>query len=85
MGYIYKITNKINGKVYIGLTTTSIEQRWRGHINESKKCDRHLYASMRKYGIENFNIEIFMNNCLLLLLEHFECSCNILLIRVIFW
>lgn len=57
MGYIYKITNKINGKVYIGLTTTSIEQRWRGHINESKKCDRHLYASMRKYGIENFVID----------------------------
>ena len=57
MGYIYKITNKINDKVYIGLTTTSIEQRWKGHINESKKCDRHLYASMRKYGIENFVIE----------------------------
>lgn len=57
MGYIYKITNKINGKVYIGLTTVSIEQRWRGHVNESKKCNRHLYSSMRKYGVDNFYIE----------------------------
>lgn len=57
MGYIYKITNKINGKVYIGLTTTSMEQRWKGHVNDSKKSNRHLYSSMRKYGIENFIME----------------------------
>lgn len=56
-GYIYKITCLVNGKVYIGLTTTSIEQRWKGHIRDSKRSTKHLYASMRKYGIENFNIE----------------------------
>lgn len=56
-GIIYKITNIINKKVYIGLTTTSIEQRWKGHLTESKKNTKHLYSSIRKYGIENFKIE----------------------------
>lgn len=57
MFYIYKITNKINDKVYIGLTTETIEKRWSNHVRASKKCERHLYKSMRKYGIENFKIE----------------------------
>ena len=32
MGVIYKITNKINGKVYIGLTTVPLKERWRNHV-----------------------------------------------------
>lgn len=54
---IYKITNRINGKVYVGLTTTTLEGRWKSHVQHSKTCDRHLYKSMRKYGFENFTIE----------------------------
>ena len=56
-GCIYKITCLVNNKVYIGLTTTSIEERWKGHISVSKRSRKYLYASMRKYGIENFKIE----------------------------
>lgn len=58
MFYIYKITNKVNGKVYIGLTTETVEKRWLNHVRASKKCERHLYKSMRKYGVENFKIEV---------------------------
>ena len=29
---IYKITNKINNKVYIGLTTQTVEKRWEQHL-----------------------------------------------------
>lgn len=29
--FIYKISNKINEKVYIGLTTNTIKERWRQH------------------------------------------------------
>ena len=56
---VYKITNIINSKVYIGITTCSLEYRWSKHITESKniKNTKHLYKSMRKYGLENFSIE----------------------------
>ena len=56
MFYVYKITNIKNGKIYIGLTTVPIEMRWANHIRDSKRCNRHLYKSMRKYGIENFKM-----------------------------
>lgn len=61
MAYIYKITNDINQKIYIGKTEFSIEKRFREHCQDSqKKTEEHrpLYAAMRKYGIEHFNIEL---------------------------
>ncbi|MBP3630221.1 MAG: GIY-YIG nuclease family protein [Clostridia bacterium] len=57
MGFIYKITNLINNKVYIGLTTETIEKRWKSHIHCVGKVKRHLYYAMEKYGVENFIIE----------------------------
>lgn len=58
MAYIYKITNLINGKSYIGKTGRTIEQRWDEHKREIyKHYNRPLYAAMRKYGIDNFQIE----------------------------
>ena len=52
---IYKITNKINNKVYIG-QSVDIERRWRQHKNSS--LDYPLYQAFRKYGIDNFQFEI---------------------------
>ena len=59
MGYIYKITNQINQKVYIGLTSRSIEQRWQEHLRsvETLKEKRPLYRAIAKYGKDNFTIE----------------------------
>lgn len=55
---IYKITNKINQKPYIGYTKTSIADRWKRHIKElDKGTNRKLYDAMRKYGKEDFTIE----------------------------
>ena len=56
---IYKITNNINNKVYIGLTTCSLEYRWSRHLTEAKNVNnkKHLYKAMRKYGLEKFSIE----------------------------
>ena len=34
MGYIYKITNNINGKVYIGKTDFTVESRWKNHLHD---------------------------------------------------
>lgn len=57
--YIYKITNKINNKVYIGLTTTTIEKRWSTHKRYAigKYKNHPLYNAMIFYGINNFSIE----------------------------
>lgn len=57
MGVIYKITNKINKKVYIGLTTVPLEERWKNHVTSVGRTKRPLYYSMKKYGIENFSVE----------------------------
>lgn len=55
---IYKITNLINNKIYIGKTTKSIANRFRSHLKNAKnKINRYLYDAMNKYGYENFTIE----------------------------
>lgn len=58
---IYKITNKINGKSYIGLSG-DVFIRWSEHRCHYKTIDNILYRAMRKYGIENFTFEI-LENC----------------------
>jgi len=54
---IYKITNLINGKMYIG-KSTNIYKRWYEHKKLYLTLNSHLYYSMRKYGIDNFSFEI---------------------------
>ena len=58
--YIYKITNKINNKVYIGQTIRPIEQRWNRHINDALNniLDTHFARAIRYYKPENFIVEI---------------------------
>lgn len=61
MSYIYKITNDVNNKLYIGKTDFSIEKRFQEHCNDAfrqKNEKRPLYSAMRKYGIEHFKIEL---------------------------
>ena len=58
MGFIYKITNRINNKIYIGQTARTLNIRWKEHKIASISSDRPLYKAMRKYGIDNFHIEI---------------------------
>ena len=69
---IYKITNKINGKCYIG-QSNDIIKRWKTeykwyHINS------HLQSAFNKYGLENFDFEIVE-----------ECQPNLLNEREQFW
>nr|DAR02120.1 MAG TPA: intron associated endonuclease [Bacteriophage sp.] len=60
---IYKITNKINGHSYIGLSK-NIEHRFADHRTkpfQSKRKDdqeKVLYKAIRKYGLDNFSFEI---------------------------
>ncbi len=75
MGFIYKITNTENDKIYIGKTTKSIEERFTKHLYASQYYHKtKLYAAINKYGIDKFKIE---------LLE--ECNDDELSHKEIFW
>lgn len=60
---IYKITNQINKKVYIG-QSRNIKERWKNHrvrsnnFTEEDKSTSLLYRAIKKYGISNFTFEV---------------------------
>lgn len=54
---IYKITNKINGKCYIG-QSNDIYRRWKQELAPNAKLNPHLARAFEKYGIDNFDFEI---------------------------
>ena len=54
---IYKITNKVNGKQYIGYTSVAIKKRFSQHIQRSKKSNDGVHGAIQKYGRENFIVE----------------------------
>jgi group I intron endonuclease len=63
MGYIYKITNKISKKCYIGETKSkNVESRWNQHINtiEKNKGCPALRDAVKKYGWDNFKFEVLI-------------------------
>lgn len=58
MKTIYKIENKVNGKLYIGQTINPIKIRFKKHlaqVNCKNQCSA-LYSAIKKYGKENFEI-----------------------------
>jgi group I intron endonuclease len=52
---IYKITNLITGKFYIGQTRMPLKRRWAVH--KASKRTSPLTSSIKKYGVDNFKIE----------------------------
>ena len=66
MNTVYKITNRINNKSYIG-SSIRVEKRWQQHKNaafnpNNKGYNYPLYCAFRKHGIENFNFEILKDD-----------------------
>lgn len=54
-GFIYKITNKVTGMIYIGQTTRTPEERFEDH----KHCKTsYIGRAIRKYRVENFTVEV---------------------------
>lgn len=65
MSYIvYKITNVANGKIYIGITNKSLQERWRAHCRSalSRRDSVVFHKAILKYGKESFKQEILENN-----------------------
>ena len=74
MGYIYKIWNEDNDKLYIGQTSIGIKARWSQHLKNYLTNDAVIYRAMRKHGAGIFHIE-----------EIEECDNSILDEREIYW
>ena len=56
---VYKITNNIDGKFYIGITIRDFKKRIAGHIHSAKNGSEYaLPRALRKYGPENFTFEV---------------------------
>lgn len=64
MGFIYKITNKINNKIYVGQTIKTrptdrfSQHRYIARHLEQEKNSSYLHQAMAKYGVDNFTFEI---------------------------
>lgn len=62
-GHVYKITNQITGKEYVGFTTRSVEHRFKKHKSMVyKKGCSALYRAMEKYGKENFTVQVLFTS-----------------------
>lgn len=62
-GKIYKIINKVNGKIYVGQTIKSLKERFQKHCQRTTKKDKYhlnmaIKKAIRKYGKDNFTIEL---------------------------
>ena len=55
---VYLVGNTVNGKRYVGITTKTLEERWRQHcwLAENDGCQA-VYRAMRRYGIKAFEIQ----------------------------
>ena len=74
---VYKITNDINNKIYIGATTFPLAKRWNEHLSDAKKsgkCHRPFYAALNEFGVSHFHIS-----------ELEKCSDDILYEREKYW
>lgn len=58
---VYKHTNKINGKIYIGITCRPVSKRW-GAQGQCYKNNAHFYSAIQKYGWDNFEHEILFSD-----------------------
>ena len=60
---IYKITNNTNSKSYVGKTNKEVEKRFNEHLKSSEKGSKFiLHSAIRKYGPDNFSIEILFQS-----------------------
>lgn len=59
---VYLITNLINNKKYVGQTRGSLDKRWKRHCWKTKKNKYYLHRAIKKYGKNNFKVEI-LHSC----------------------
>lgn len=78
VGCIYKHTNTVTGKCYVGQTTIGMEKRWKAHCIEAKSgnlVNSKFHNSIRKYGVDKWKHEVIVNNIPIELLNDLEINC----------
>lgn len=56
---VYRCTNLVSGKVYVGKTSATLHRRWREHQSAAKQGSPYLFhRAIRKYGAEAFQVEV---------------------------
>lgn len=70
LGIIYKATNTVNGKCYIGQTIQTFKRRKAEHLRaafspRNKRYNTHFYRAIREYGKENFTWEVLAEGILI--------------------
>lgn len=60
---VYQITNTVNGKRYIGYTSKTVCERWKGHLKDARLGSTvHFHNAIRKYGEDAFVSEVLYKN-----------------------
>jgi len=63
MAIVYKITNTVNNKCYIGYTKKSVTGRWNQHLHRSSKnLNVKFDNALRKYDISDWKVEVLEEN-----------------------
>jgi group I intron endonuclease len=72
---VYLVTNRIDGKKYVGKTQKTVQARWADHCGNARnpKKQEYLYRAIRKHGAENFSVEILAQVSTLEELNSSEC------------
>lgn len=76
MAIVYKLTNKINGKCYVGRTVHTLDERWKGHVGSAIREDNGMMIAraIKKYGFDSFDREVIE-----------ECTDNQVVDREMYW
>lgn len=56
-GIVYVIVNKVNGKLYVGITRMSARRRFSGHCGKTSKCSA-ISRAIAKYGRDAFEVHV---------------------------
>ncbi len=58
--FVYLVTNRLDGKMYVGKTEKPIQRRWKEHLANVRnpKHQEYLYRAIRSHGSENFSVKL---------------------------
>ena len=63
---VYLIKNKVNGKLYVGMTSKVLEERWKQHVRMSKSTSSTkmmILQAIKKYGVDSFEKSVLEECC----------------------